>query len=258
MYLRLQLVHLRVALEYPANFWIASVAMVLGEGSTLGFLWVLFSHVPSVADWRFDEVRLLYGLITLQAALGGFLCSGFWNIPHYVRSGQLDKVLVRPLAPLVQMAALHVDMRNLGRLAISLIVIGQALVELPIAWNVWRLAFLISTLLGSTLLFNALFLVPRCLVFWINSDTTQAADWLWNLIDFAKYPLSVYAWPIRLVLTGIVPFAFIAYYPAAVLLGKPLRPWWIGYATPFVGPAGAVYAWIIWRRGLARYQSAGH
>src|SRR5215211_1566917 len=60
IYLRLQLVHLRVAFEYPANFWIASVAMLIGELTTIGFTWVLFSHVPQIAGWQFWEVLFLY------------------------------------------------------------------------------------------------------------------------------------------------------------------------------------------------------
>jgi len=258
MYARLQLLHLRVALEYPTNFWIASVAMVLGEGTTIGFMWVLFRQVPMIAGWQFWEVLLLYALITLQTALGGFLCSGFWNIPQYVRSGQFDKMLVRPLSPLLQMATLHLDFRNIGRLVISLFILSQAIYTLPLMWGAWQIAFFAATLVGSTLLLNAIFFVPRCLVFWTLSDTTRIADWLWNFIDFAKYPLNAYTRPIQFVLTWMIPLAFITYYPVAVLLGKSLAQPWIGYFTPCAGPIAAVFAMIVWRRGLARYQSTGH
>jgi len=258
IYLRLQLLHLRIALEYPANFWIASVAMLVGELTTVGFVWVLFSHVPQIAGWQFWEVLFLYGLITLQTALGGFLCSGFWNIPQYIRSGQLDQVLVRPISPLLQMATLHLDLRNIGRLGISIAILGQAIIELHPAWGGWQLAYLVATLVGSTLLLNTIFFVPRCLAFWTLSDTTSIADWLWNMIDFAKYPLSAYTRPIQFVLTWLIPLAFISYYPAAVLLSKPLTQPWIGYFTPLAGPIAAICALGLWRRGLLSYQSSGH
>lgn len=258
LYARLQLLHLRVALEYPANFWIAGLAMVLGEGATIGFVWVLFRYTPAVAGWQLWEVLLLYGLITIQTALGGFLCSGFWNIPQYVRSGQLDKLLVRPLAPLLQLATLHLDFRNAGRLAIGAIVLGQAIRMLPLTWGAWQIAFFVATLASSTLLLNAIFFVPRCLVFWAISDTNPIADWLWNFVDFAKYPLNAYTRPIQFMLTWMIPLAFITYYPAAILLGKPLAHPWVGYFAPCAGPIAAALAMIIWRRGLMRYQSAGH
>ena len=258
IYLRLQLLHLRVALEYPANFWIASVAMLAGEITTIGFLWVLFGHVPQIAGWQFWEVLFLYALITLQTALGGFLCSGFWNIPGYIRSGRLDQVLVRPVAPLLQMATLHLDMRNIGRLAISIAILAQAIGELWPAWSVWQLAYFVATLVGSALLLNSLFFIPRCLAFWTLSDTNSIADWLWNVIDFAKYPLSAYTRPIQFVLTWLIPLAFVSYYPAAVLLGKPLDWPWLGYLTPLAGPIAALCALVVWRHGLACYQSSGH
>jgi len=258
IYARLQWLHLRIALEYPANFWIASVAMVAGEIATFGFMWVLFSHVPQIAGWEFWEVLFLYALITLQTALGGFLCSGFWNIPGYIRSGQLDQVLVRPVAPLLQMATLHLDMRNIGRLAISIAILGQAIGELRPAWGAGQLVYFAAILLGSVLLLNALFFMPRCLTFWTLSDTNSIADWLWNVIDFAKYPLSAYTRPIQFVLTWLIPLAFISYYPAAFLLGKPLARPWLGYLAPLAGPAAAICALAVWRRGLSHYQSSGH
>jgi ABC-2 type transport system permease protein len=258
LYCRLQLTHLRVSLEHPANFWIASVAMLLGELTTIGFVGVLFRQAPTIAGWRPWEVLFLYGLITLQTALGGFLCSGFWSIPPYVRSGRLDTVLVRPLSPLLQMATLHLDFRNVGRLVLSAIVLGLSLAHLPLDWKAGRIAFFAASLAGSALLLNALFLLPRCLVFWTMSDTNHIADWLWNFIDFAKYPLSAYTRPLQFLLTWLIPLAFITYYPAAVLLGKPLAQPWVGYLAPCVGPLAALGAVLVWRRGLARYQSAGH
>lgn len=258
IYVRLQVLHLRVALEYPANFWIASAAMVLGEGTTLGFVWLLFRQVPAIAGWGLWEVLFLYGLITLQTALGGFLCSGFWNIPQYVRSGRLDQVLVRPLAPLLQMATLHLDFRNIGRLVIGIAALAQAISMLPLAWGAWQVAFFVATLAGSALLLNSIFFLPRCLVFWTLSDTGRIADWLWNFIDFAKYPLSAYNRPLQFVLTCVIPLAFITYYPAATLLGKPLALPWLGWLAPCVGPCAAIGAAAVWRRGLARYQSSGH
>ena len=80
----------------------------------------------------------------------------------------------------------------------------------------------------------------------------------WNMIDFAKYPLSAYTRPIQFVLTWLIPLAFISYYPAAVLLGKPLAQPWIGYLAPLAGPVAAVGALMIWRCGLVHYQISGN
>ena len=78
------------------------------------------------------------------------------------------------------------------------------------------------------------------------------------MINFAKYPLSVYSRAIQFVLAWLVPQAFVSYYPAAVLLGKPLAHPWLGYLAPLAGPVAAACALVVWRRGLRRYQSSGH
>jgi ABC-2 type transport system permease protein len=258
IYTRLQLLHLHVALEYPANFWIASGAMLLGEISTIIFLWILFGHAPQIAGWQLWEILFLYGLITLQTGLGGFVCGGFWSIPTYVNSGQFDQVLIRPISPLLQMAALYLDARNIGRLTLGIAVLALAIGKLELPWGTWQWAYFAASIGSSLLLLNSLFFAPRCLAFWTLGNASGMADWLWNMIDFAKYPLNAYTRPIQFVLTWLIPLAFITYYPAAVLLDKPLAYPWFGYLAPLVGPVAAVGAAFVWRHGIARYQSAGH
>jgi ABC-2 type transport system permease protein len=62
----------------------------------------------------------------------------------------------------------------------------------------------------------------------------------------------------RLLLTWVLPFAFVSYYPTCLLLGKPVEPSWILWLIPLSGPIVALAASVLWRLGLSRYESTGH
>ena len=80
--------------------------------------------------------------------------------------------------------------------------------------------------------------------------------------EFTRYPLSIYARPVRYVLTFLLPFAFINYFPATYFLDKTDAtlglPIAIGLITPLIGIVFSLLAYAFWRAGLDRYQGVGH
>ncbi|NUR28222.1 MAG: transporter, partial [Catenulispora sp.] len=60
--------------------------------------------------------------------------------------------------------------------------------------------------------------------------------------------------------TFVVPLAFVNYYPALFVLGKPAPlglPSWIGLLSPLVAAVMVGLAALGWRAGLRRYRSTG-
>ena len=61
-------------------------------------------------------------------------------------------------------------------------------------------------------------------------------------------------------LTFVVPVAFLAYFPAAVLTGRSRQlavPSWLAVASPLVGLAAFLAARQLFRRGLRSYTGIG-
>ena len=63
---------------------------------------------------------------------------------------------------------------------------------------------------------------------------------------------------LQVVLTWVVPFACVSYYPGLLLLGREEAQPWMAVVAPLAAAAMVVVASIVWRRGLARYQGTGH
>jgi ABC-2 type transport system permease protein len=62
---------------------------------------------------------------------------------------------------------------------------------------------------------------------------------------------------VQALITVVVPYAFISFYPASTLFGK--MPWGqYGWLAPVVAIYAACMAGLIFRRGLRRYESTGN
>jgi ABC-2 type transport system permease protein len=97
------------------------------------------------------------------------------------------------------------------------------------------------------------------------------AFWIVDAIEFvnaftyggsylAQYPLTVFGRWLRGLVLFVLPLAFVAYFPALVLLdresGLPL-PAELGYLTGLVALVAALLANVVWTGAVRHYRSAG-
>ncbi len=57
--------NLSMAMEYRANFIIQVFGMVLNDALWVLFWWLFFRQFPLVAGWSYQELLLLYAVLTL-------------------------------------------------------------------------------------------------------------------------------------------------------------------------------------------------
>ena len=79
--------------------------------------------------------------------------------------------------------------------------------------------------------------------------------------NYGNYPLTIFSGLSRFLLTFGLPLAFVAYFPAAVLLDRTgelsVHPA-VAYAAPLVGAFWFMLALLLWRGEIDQYRSAGH
>jgi ABC-2 type transport system permease protein len=74
------------------------------------------------------------------------------------------------------------------------------------------------------------------------------------------YPIDIFGKAFRVIVTGLIPVAFMNYYPALMLLDKLDREspwWWLGYMSPIVALLLVGITAGVWRLALRRYSSSG-
>jgi ABC-2 type transport system permease protein len=258
--LRVTALNLKARLEYRVDFLLWLLHGVAYQVMGLAFVWVVLMRFHAIGGWSLGEVLFLYSLRLLTH---GLYLPVFWNImsvSDLVRQGGFDRLLLRPLNPLLQILLQTVQANFAGDLTVALALFAYAQHILHLRWTVAAVAFLVLVLVGGVLLEAAIQLAFSTLSFWVVDSSTVSwwADELMN--TFANYPLDLFAAPVRYLFTFVVPVAFLAYFPGAVFLGRadgvvftPL----FAYGAPAAGVLAFTLAYAFWNAGLRRYQGTG-
>ena len=247
-------------MEYRLDFILRVVMALVWNLASLLFIWVVLARFRSMAGWSLEEVFFIY---TLRLVAHGCYCLLFHNVQAlswYVRWGDFDRVLLRPLNPLLQLIIWQYDPAGIGDLGLGLICFLVANRLLELHWTPLAVAFLLLVVMGGCLIELSLFLLVNSLAFWI----TEVQGLTWIVItfsdNFALYPLNIYNALLQFLLTFLVPVGFMSYYPATAFLnrtGDTLFTPAFAYLTPLVGLALFAIAYAFWQRGVNRYQSTG-
>lgn len=258
MYLTFQLVHLRTALSYEADFWIGIVGVALTHGVGIVFVWALFLRVPAIAGWTIWEVATLYALSILPRGLTELLCDGQWRLRMLINRGELDRLLVRPMSPALQLITQFSSIHGFGSVILGALVLMRASTELQLRWSLGDGLILLLSLVSGTVLTSAINYASNCQGFWDSASTSSFPFLIQNLAEFAKFPLTLYDRLVQIILTWIIPFACVSYYPGLVLLKRPEAESWMLVVAPLAAMAMVAVAALLWHVGLQRYQGTGH
>ena len=117
--------------EYRANFFIGASSTIMLQASNLLTIWVVMQQIPDFNGWGFYELLLIYGLITLSKSINHMFADNLWTVGRiYIRTGQFDRFLVRPLDPLFHLIADRFCYDGVGNFLVGLVLLGTALAGL--------------------------------------------------------------------------------------------------------------------------------
>jgi ABC-2 type transport system permease protein len=260
IYRRLAGARLRGQLQYRASFGLQIAGHVVLHGAEMVALVILFGRFDTLAGWELGEVAFLYGLSAIAFSLAQTVGSGFLAFSALMRQGGFDRVLTRPVAPLIQTLAADLHLHRLGRLGQGGVVFAYALWLTDVEWTAGRLLYLPVVVLSAAVLFLALFTLEATLCFWTTESTEVVNAFTYGGTTLAQYPLHVFdAWLRRLFLYG-VPLGFTIYAPALYLLDRPDPlglPEWTRFIAPLTSLAFATVAVSLWGVGVRHYRSTG-
>lgn len=245
-----RLSNFRVSLAFEV---IASLAF---SGITIIFWNVVYGRVRPLPGWTLGQVFALTALAELFYALtmSLFISTGKLWLP--IVTGRIDIYLVRPVDPRLLMIILSFRPENLIRAIPSIgLLVGLAVLDGVRFTLLSVLGTLLLVLLGATT-YACLQMAGSWASFWLGRTKTldELTD---SFTEFSRYPTTVFPGWLRLTLTTVVPMALAATEPALFLTGLQADRLGIIVATFAV-----TFAWwlgqdLIWRKGLARYDSYG-
>ncbi|NUR84155.1 MAG: ABC transporter permease [Nonomuraea sp.] len=247
----------RAVLEYVADFWILIAAGIVTQSLGLVFLSVVMSRVPHLNGWSYPEMVLIYGLAGVSSGIVPVLSDGIWQLASFIHNGQLDYALTRPAPPLMQVMSAWVGFNGVGDLVASAAMLTWALTRVDVHWTPLNVLILLVLMISGIALRLAMCVVANTVSFWLRMPMPMFAMTAWQVGELARYPLGIYGFGLRFLLGAAAPFAFAGFFPAAWLLDRGGYAW-LGILTPVVAVLWWIFAVWLFRRGLRRYESAGH
>lgn len=260
-------VHLRIIgsrirsqFAYPASFALDVAAQFIGQGIELVAILVLFTQVSALGGFSAGEVLLIYGLAATAFGLADLAVGQVEELPQYIRTGEFDVMLLRPLGSLAQLLSADVALKRLGRVAAGLLVLGWSLATLDLPWTPARVLLVVTTPLVGAVILSAIWVAANSVSFWIVDGREMANSFTYGSNFSTSYPITLYGPWVRRALCYAVPAAFVAYFPALALLGRPDPlglPAALQWSSPLVAVLSVTVAGMVWRSGVRHYQGTG-
>lgn len=245
----------KILLEYRVNFFIGAASTVVLQTAGLLTIWIVMRQVPSLNGWVLEEILLIYGLLTLAKSINHMFADNLWTFGWaYIRSGQFDRFLVRPIDPLFHLLADRFCHDGIGNFLVGAALVWVAWAALAIPVTALNLAYLAVAVLSGGVIFIALNLMTAVSAFWIL-NSIPVTQVVFNTHEFARYPLAIYPQAVGILMTWVIPYGFASFYPASFLLGRDTSL--IVWVAPFVAAALIALAYRVWRFGLRHYAGTG-
>ena len=244
---------------YKGDFFFGVLANMITSASGLIFILFLMdgTAVPTLKGWSKEEVLFIYGYSMLAMALFSSVSFNLYQFgDRYIIQGQFDRVLLRPLNSLSQVLFESFNLDSIGSFSVGLFVIFWASNKLGITYGPLDILWLLGSAIAGAIILLSFFVFLASLSFHFE-DRLGIAPPFFSMITFSRYPLPIYSQTIQFILKWLVPFAFVAFYPATHFLTREGFEF-LCYFTPVMACICVFVASLAWKFGVSRYSSTGN
>ena len=239
--------NLMSAMAYRSSFFLQVAGMLLNDMMLLFFWWVLFSRLPNLRGWDLSGVMTIYSIAAFGFGAASVLCGNAFQVARVIASGDLDYYLALPAEPLTHLLVSRMSLPSWGDFVFGLIVF---LLAAPGRWMNLPLFLILGALVALILI--AFGVLVGSVAFWVGNAEALTAQAINAIITFGLYPVEIFPGPVRVLLYTLIPGALIGSFPAALLTEFS----WEKLATLAAVTAAFTFAaWVVFRRGLRRYES---
>lgn len=244
------------AMQYKGwYFMIIQVVMVVVSDPISIVL--MFQRFGDIGEWSFWRIILIYSIAVTSFGLAETFARGFDYFPwRMIRTGDFDRLLLRPCSLVVQVACSYFHIHRAARVVSGLIVVFLSLYKLDAAINLQNMLILISALIGGFTAYTGIFMMTSGIAFF----TIKGLDWIYIFTNASyqvtRCPIDYMPKLLKNMFTFFLPILLISLYPASVICGWG-EPLWKGMLAL---PAGLIFFTVslaVWRIGVLKYKSTG-
>jgi ABC-2 type transport system permease protein len=257
-YVRLLWAFFRVSsmreIQYRTSFIIQALQSLIGLGTGLAGLGVVFSHTSNLGGWKPAQLLAVLGVYFLVGgAINLVIRPSMQRFMEDVRLGTLDFVLTKPRDSQFLVSVREVQIWKVVDVLMGAVVLILAVAGLARTVGVWQSLGFGAALLAGGIIVYSFFMILATLSFWVVRADNILVIFL-SVYDAGRWPVTIYPGALRWTLTFLVPIAFAVTVPAEALTGR-LTGATLLEATALAAVLLVVARWF-WTFGLTRYTGA--
>lgn len=247
-------------MEYRGSF-VAYIFTLIGfYGAQISVIALMLNRFKQLGGWQPGEVAFLYALLLLCNGVVSAVFSGMTEFSELVREGTFDRVMLRPLSELGQILAMKFEPGGVAHLilGIAALVVADNMIDLD--WTPLKVLFMFSSIAGGVFILAGIRIIIASAAFFAIKNQGLQHLLVFSAREFLMYPVHIYSFPVRVLLTFFFPIAFVNFYPAHLFLekgGQTLFHPALAYMSFPVGIALLTLSFAFWRFGVNRYSSTG-
>ncbi len=259
MYGKLIAISMRSRMQYRADFITGMISVLILNGVNILLIGILVGRFTELNGWSLWELVFLYSLWMLSHSIYSLLFWHMSSLEDLIVKGTFDQFLLRPLSPFIQFIGREVQYMGIADAVFGIAAFSLAFSQLELQWGAGTWILLMCTILSGTIIETVLAWMIGCLSFWTVRSSAAFFVWMRFNLLVQQYPIDIFGTWFKVIVTGVLPVAFLNYYPAVLLLGKKDIPgWWAGYLSPAVALVLVLLGSLLWRRAIRAYTSSGN
>ena len=255
LYLHYISLNIRSMMQYKTSFFLTAFGQFLVSFTAFLGVFFMLQRFSSVEGFTYSEVLLCFSVMLMEFSLAEMFARGFDQFSGMVRSGEFDRVLVRPRNEIVQVLGSKFELTRFGRMLQAAVMFVYGIIQSDITWNLLKILTIIFMLIGGTAVFTALFLIYAALCFFTLEGLEFMNIFTDGAREFGKYPIGIYGEKALLFMTFFIPYALIQYYPLLYILGR--RTGVLYVFLPLLACWFFIPALLFWKFGVKHYRSSG-
>lgn len=255
LYIKYASVCTQSVIQYKLSFLLMIIARFILAFCELISVKFLFTGFTQIKGYTYGDVLLCFSVIQMSFTFAELFGNGFKTFSGMVKSGEFDRMMVRPCSLILQVTGSHFEVGRTGPLLTALITLAFGIRHSQITWNIMTVWTLTAMIIGGMFLFISLFILEAGFCFFSIEDTSLINVLTYGAKAHGKYPIDIYGKGILRFCTYVIPYTLIQYYPLQFLLGKTDD--WRLALCPFGIIVLLFICYFIWCFGVKHYKSCG-